>query len=408
MTVTHFIPLLGSFYLAQDKYNELYDDKLISKYYISFDVFKNNEFHLSKNRKVLIDYIPNEISFNENSYYDYKNIIEQKNINSTNLMLSIPPCGGLSFLNRSNRSHKSLTNRFIFECVKWYLAQDNDILIMENAPDIFGKEGSYILKNIENVLLSCEKNKSSYKINVVKVNTINYGLPQYRLRSFIIISKSNKSFLLKNYNNDKFVAIEEFLKNIELKDNDIDNVSLDNKYVLSILQYLNKFNIIDEIIKNNSSKPEYAINTWRYLLNEFEKNNNIFGNDVKLKKKAEFIKSKLDKNLNFWDISPCVIKGKISAITGKSIFNTIHPNVKPYRVLNVRELMSLMGIPKDFYIYNPIKNINHLCQSIPINTSLTAIRWGIDILKNNVYNNTNEFITYQNYSKRNLSGDCSK
>lgn len=402
ITITNFIPLLGSFYLAQEDHNiktNLIKDSLLNKYTFSFDIFKKNEYHLTFNRNVKIEYFDSSLSEDPESYVKYLKIIKERNISSTDLMLSIPPCGGLSYLNRSNRSSNSKTNRFIYECVKWYLAQDNNILIMENAPGIITKEGLIILKNIENLIIK-HKSLNEYKLNIIKVNTINYGLPQFRTRSFIILSRNKQNFKLKNYNRP-IVYIEDFLKDLYIADNDIDNIIYNNTYVRSLLDYVVGLKIIDKIKEDNKDKKFYSVNTWKYLLKEFDLNNNIFKNNNLLKEKALFIKNKLDKNLNFWDISPSVIKGKINAITGKSIYNTINPLSYPYRIFNVRELMCLMGIPNDFYLLDPLKNINHLCQSVPINTANVAIRWGIDILNKDIYYyNNNKFITFEDHTPK--------
>jgi site-specific DNA-cytosine methylase len=397
-TVTHFIPLIGSFYLAQEKYNLEIKNELISKYIFSFDFFKKNEDHLIYNKNVNIDYI--DTSFINESYSldIYKNYIKEKDIKSTDLMLAVPPCGGLSLLNSSNRSAESTTNRFIFETIKWYLAQDNNVLILENAPGIIGKEGKKILNKIKKIFIYNDL-IDYYKINIIKVNTINYGLPQHRGRSFIIISKNKNNFLLKNYNQQSSI-LEEYLKQLLYVADDIDGVIVENNYVKKLLKYIIKYNIIETIKLQNIDKKEYAISTWQYLLKEFDKDNSIFEDDLDLKEKAIYIKSKLNKNMGYWDISPSIIKGKINAICGKSIFNSINPISKEIRPFTVRELMYLMGMPNDFILRNPQKNINHICQAIPVNTAKIAIQWGIDILKNNIEDqNKNEFITYQDHTK---------
>ncbi|MDD5651147.1 MAG: DNA cytosine methyltransferase [Candidatus Nanoarchaeia archaeon] len=397
-SITHFIPLIGSFYLAQEKYNKEIKDELKYEYIFSFDGFKKNEQHLINNKKVNISYLDYNFINNSLSIEEYKKYIFDNKINFTDLMLAIPPCGGLSLLNSANRSAESKTNYFIFETVKWFIAQNNKILIMENAPGLIGKEGDKVLKKIQSIF---EFNNvlDLYKINLIKVNTINYGLPQYRLRSFLIISKNSKSFLLKNYN-QPIISIENYLRNLIVDQDDIHNVVLKNNYVKKLLKYIIYYNIIDKIKKENKDKSEYVISTWRYLLKEYDKNNDIFNDDLDIKEKAIYIKNKLLDNKGFWDISPSIIKGKINAICGKSVFNTINPISKEIRPFTIKELMYLMGMPNDFILENPIKNINHICQAIPVNTAKIAIQWAIDILNFNVdIQKINRFITVQDHTK---------
>ena len=45
---------------------------------------------------------------------------------------------------------------------------------------------------------------------------------------------------------------------------------------------------------------------------------------------------------------------------------------------NVRELLHLMGLPHDFEIEDPVKNVNHLCQNVPVNT---AKDWAKEVVR---------------------------
>jgi hypothetical protein len=48
------------------------------------------------------------------------------------------------------------------------------------------------------------------------------------------------------------------------------------------------------------------------------------------------------------------------------------------RFYNIRELLYLMGMPHDFELENPRRNINHLCQNVPVNT---AADWAAEVIR---------------------------
>ena len=89
----------------------------------------------------------------------------------------------------------------------------------------------------------------------------------------------------------------------------------------------------------------------------------------------EHIKNKLTQGLGYWDDSVKFMGTYFSAVISKNIVFAVHPSED--RFFNVRELLHLMGMPHDFQI-DSIKNINHICQNVPVNT---AQDWAEEVIK---------------------------
>ena len=67
---------------------------------------------------------------------------------------------------------------------------------------------------------------------------------------------------------------------------------------------------------------------------------------------------------------------QFTAVIRKNIAFAVHPTED--RFFNIRELLHLMGMPHDYEIQNPRKNINHVCQNVPVNT---AADWAEEVVK---------------------------
>jgi site-specific DNA-cytosine methylase len=62
-----------------------------------------------------------------------------------------------------------------------------------------------------------------------------------------------------------------------------------------------------------------------------------------------------------------VPKGHIGAFVGHYPNLLTHPTEDRY--LTYREAMSIMGLPEDFEMLNPSRNLNHVCQNVPVGTA---------------------------------------
>ena len=73
--------------------------------------------------------------------------------------------------------------------------------------------------------------------------------------------------------------------------------------------------------------------------------------------KLEHMMRKLAMGLGYWDDSMRDMGDYFSAVISKNIAFAIHPTED--RFFSVRELLHLMGMPHNFQLNNPKKNLNH-------------------------------------------------
>lgn len=139
--------------------------------------------------------------------------------------------------------------------------------------------------------------------------------------------------------------------------------------------------------------------------------NYIIHNNLASKFRKFLVKNKYDKDLrildhcisknedgkNFWDNSPNSHVERTCAITGRSYVNIIHPTDE--RVLNFRELMTLMGLPFDFQLIKRQKGgipYNHICQNVPVNTAQYFVEQIVKFINNELEFSENNYLLQDN------------
>lgn len=392
-TITNFIMLVGPWELAKQRLNKEEPElQLETKYNFSLSPFKNNEQHLFANLKDFkIDYIDeldedvkNAVTndFGGTDISAYKNYIKKNNIQPTDLQFSIPPCAGLSLLNCGNRGCDAKANGWMYETVKWFIAQENTVLCLENAPGLVGADGLKVLKNVENIL-KANGVENDYRFHLTKTTTKNHGIPQHRSRSFFYLYKKKEHLKLKNIAHEK-ISVEKWLEKYpQTFDESIDHIPLKDNWATVYIDFLNdknEWHVFRDLL-NNSPESEKIIACWPTWIENYKKDPKYFDGYENMKKDADYKIKKLEQGLGYWDASPNFIKGRINAIVAKNSYNTIHPIYNRY--LTIRELMSLMGYPDDYKLVNVQKNFNHICQSLPICTGMDHIRWAAGIATEN-------------------------
>lgn len=407
-SVSHLIPLVGPFVMGVDQLQQEFD--IDEKYIFSFEPFANNQQHIEANfPNKKITYLPEEIladysqpGWEDNkSYVDY---IKDNNVQPTDLLLAVPPCAGLSMLNTGNRGAGCAANRWMYETVKWHVAQDNKVLLLENAPGLVGKEGVKVLREIERILTVLGV-RDEYKIHCTKTNTMQHGLPQNRSRTFLYVYKSKEFKIFKNIKNES-KTLEEYFKEKnrpEELEPGTNHVVLTPSFASEPLQYLDKYKLWEEARNEVDGYGNKTIS--KMLLRHFEEFPDRFESFPKLTRILNHFNEKLSRDLGYWDSNPMIAKGKTNAVIAKNAFNIIHPTYN--RVLSVRELMDLMGYPDDFVLQGDVKkNFNHICQSLPVNTGKDHIRWAQGIINNDAkYVNDGSEINSEVFLQNNTKGD---
>jgi len=316
-----------------------------------------------------------------------KKLFEKYNKN-IDIVCAVPVCAGLSLLNcqndktcdvgRGNPNNKQ--NQNMYNVTEFVLSKiQPKVYVFENAPTAYTKLGEGVMNNLYNIA-----QKYNYSITVEKVNTYDFGIPQKRERTFVYFFKEKYSKILKFEKQNTPNLIDFF--------NEIDKNSLGYNEVLGKLDLIFKY-IKEKYAKNKKVADvgyelfgEKFISTLKIIekLNDFDNlisyveanEGEKLPNKKLLSEKLKYIKSKLQMNKGYWDISNVFhTKYKyINALISKSIFYIIHPSEK--RVITKREALKLMGMPDDYYIYD--NKISNFCamttQSVPVNTASHAAK----------------------------------
>jgi len=354
----------------------------LPKYHLSYTPFANNEAHL---KRYWADY---QIPWH---YLDKEDLGKDDlpNTGQIDFINSVCPCAGLSTLNKKTtgeegRGSCAVQNDWMLKSAQFVLSTVRPkVLWGENAPALY--QGAELLVQ---KLVTIGKNYG-YTFSMVKTDSLLHGLPQRRVRTFYFFWKSPTVPML-SWKSTPTPRLVDYLKQIppEASLQDVfmqDGVASERyrpyQFILereglthpefsqkfgrgTIAKYLEKQGLMDECIA--WLEQNYPNETF------FTSRNHCRTNIAAL----EHMKNKLSRGLGYWDDSLKFMGEYFSAVISKNISYAIHPTED--RFFNVRELLHLMGMPHDFEMENPKKNINHICQNVPVNT---AADWAEEVVK---------------------------
>lgn len=327
---------------------------------------------------------------NENHY----NLFNQLN-NNIDVVSAVPVCSGLSLQNSCTngtkaRGDNAQQNENMYNITEFSLSMIKPkAFIFENAPGLYTSMG----KKVRNNLYTLAK-KYNYSISFISTSTMYHGLPQNRQRTFCIIWKSNFSPIV-NYYKKSYASLTDLCKSIPKESTLQENFlkkDFDNFYIKYLKnEYGEKYR--DEFIKNKVRTTLQLViknNHYNILKNYANDEEKIF---------IDKCKNKIDSGGNIWDSSPSFINfNYINALVGKGMCSTIHPYEERY--FNIREMLTLMGMPYDFELLDAKKNVNHIAQNVPVNTSYD---WHLEIkkfLEENLKYSNGDYIMQNNHKQQ--------
>lgn len=326
------------------------------------------------------------------------NIIGRDKLNfKPDIIIGVPVCSALSSLNqKSSSDYCSIDN--IYQLSEFSLETKPKVAIFENAPGLFSKKGKPVREKLYNI-----SKKFGYKLSILNTDTRLHGIPQRRIRTYFIFWKENGVPIIE-WERNNHPSLEDYLDNIPKEASLQDQYStplknyIENPYInylkflysddwKRVIQSSSKKTILSYIVKYGSLKD----------LQNWLKNNNY---EEKVVDKIRYIRSKLDKGLNFWDPSPHISdKEWINAVQGRVFLHSIHPTRD--RWINIREWMHLMGLPHDFQIQD--QKYHHITQNVPTKTTSWVIRGVKNWLDGKLKIMNTDFLLQDNI-KRKISG----
>lgn len=340
---------------------------------------------------------------NDSNYVHYQNEIKKRNIpyeildenfedRHIDLLICTPPCAGLSMLNTSKnvekKGHGCKQNEWMYQCaidgIERFTA---NVIIIENAPALYTSKGEKVAAD----LIKIAKDRN-YSISFYKTSTEFHGIPQKRIRTFALLWKSDSAPVMEYYKRES-LNFKEFLDTIS-KDapqfNEIINPKLLNDVYFNFIKA--KYN----------QDPREIVNTTTCF--NFINKNNLLQECLEWATKEglntrliEHALKKFSDGLEIWDGSVHLAKDKMASCIGRNMNDTIHPTED--RSLNIREAISLMGMPEDFILLNP-KKFYQIAQNVPSCTARDITLEAIKFLNGELQDSGSSVIKQDNIKER--------
>jgi site-specific DNA-cytosine methylase len=282
---------------------------------------------------------------------------------------TICPCAGLSSLNVAPSGQAEI-NDYMAKTAKYILEEVGPkVLWGENAPRLATKLGEPVVKKLRTLA-----KKNGYTFSLYKTKSILHGLSQVRDRSFYFFWRGDSVPMFDWYDRPN-ERIEDLIRNTKYDINDpmskLTNEStpskddLHYKYILEKLhngmshndfqKTLERSVNVQEYVEKHSNYNDYA--DWLEGLGENEK-----------AQKARGMHKKLDDGGNIMRRTTEIPCDFIGAFVAHLPFKLAHPDEDRY--LTYREAMGVMKLPEDFNLIDPKKNLNHICQNVPVTTAM--------------------------------------
>ena len=351
MRFASIIPLIGGATLAMQ--NVL---KRQPEYILSYEDFEANDSHL-------VEYYKGKVP-----YHLYKNN-RLPYLPDVEVINTVCPCAGLSSLSPSASSDAPAndwmltTSRLVLGTLK------PQVFWGENAPGLASNIGKPVVKKLREIAKSF-----GYTFSIYKTKSILHGLGQVRNRTFYFFWKGEKIPQFEYIKRDH-EKIEDTIRAVKRRSNDPmnvltnNNVPSDNPYYKYVLEEMcggishkefqdtkitRSQNAMDYIEWNGSNYKEVS----KWMLKK---------GYTKLSERCLRMHDKLSQGGNIMRKLCHFPKGSIGAFVGHMPNNLTHPDEDRY--LTIRECLSIMKLPDDFILQGGLKNLNHICQNVPVTTA---------------------------------------
>ena len=322
------------------------------EYILSYEGFENNDSHL-------LEYYKNEVPYH---------LIKDNQlppVSNVDVVNTVCPCAGLSSLSPSSNS-ESATNDWMRTSAEHVLGTISPKVFWgENAPRLASKMGEPVVKDLREI-----GKKHGYTFSIFKTKSLLHGLSQVRDRTFYFFWKGEKVPVFE-YINRTHQTIEDAIRSVGRNPDDPMDIlaneakPTENPYYKYVLQLLNtthqKF---AASIEKTTNPLEWIHNNDSFLKAADWMDANGFEREAaKCRRKHEKLAS--GGNIMWHNIE--IPKDHIGAFVGHRPTSLTHPDED--RFLTIRECLSLMKMPNDFILQGGRKNLNHICQNVPVTTA---------------------------------------
>ena len=350
MKYASIVPLIGGETIAMQK---VFDKK--PEYILSYEPFKANDNHL-------VEYYQRKVP------YHLLGDNGMDNLPSVDVINTVCPCAGLSSLS-TTASTDSAANDWMPTTARYVLGTlQPKVFWGENAPRLASAMGQPIVENLRKI-----GKEFGYTFSIFKTKSILHGLSQVRDRTFYFFWKSDKVPIFE-YVRRKHEKIEDTIRSVKRDPQDPMSILVSQsvpskdpyyRYVLEELENNKTHSEFQDKIKKSVDVKHYIENfvTYDKVASWMESN----GFDKQANRcKSMFEKLKSGGNVMRRGVS--IPKDYIGAFVGSYPTSLTHPDED--RFLTIRECLSIMKLPDDFQLQGGVKNLNHICQNVPVNTAM--------------------------------------
>ena len=352
MKYASIVPLIGGATIAMQNVLQRKPE-----YIISYDDFKANDNHLVEYYKGTVPYY----LYGDNGTLD---------LPSVEVINTVCPCAGLSSLSPTANSNAA-ANDWMLTTADFVLGTlKPQVFWGENAPGLASNIGRPVVRKLRKIAESC-----GYTFSIYKTKSILHGLGQVRNRTFYFFWKGDKIPRFE-YIKREHEKIEDTIRHVERKPNDPMNV-LTNEDVPSKNPYYRY--VLEEMCGGITHKEfqDTKITRSQNAMDYIEWNGGNYKDVSKWMYKQGYTKlaerciamdKKLSEGGNIMRKICHFPKGTIGAFVGHMPKHLTHPDEDRY--LTLRECLSIMKLPDNFILQGGVKNLNHICQNVPVTTAV--------------------------------------
>lgn len=295
---------------------------------------------------------------------------EKKDVNINfipDIFVALPGCAGLQTVGNNFDEKIQLDydkNKEIINLVNLGIDLGQKVICIEQSDGMYSQMG----ENIVNALKQISFN-NNYQMHIYKSNCLLHGIPQNRIRCFVIFYKGDKIPVF-NWEQKETPSVSEYLDKIPEDSlyyneyyRDLDIQIIKNLYEYFGTEDINE--IIEEVYPGKKLNYISCLKIIRKIgISNFLSNENVKVNDY-IKKRLLFAMDKINNNSGVWDWSPVILvnDNHVKPVIFRN-YQTIHP--KKNRILNIRELIWLFGIPHQYKMANVREKYKHISRNVPV------------------------------------------
>lgn len=349
MNYGSIVPLIGGETIAmQNVFNKK------PEFILSYEPFKANDNHL--------------VEYYKDVPYLMVDDNRKPNIPDVDVINTVCPCAGLSSLSTTASSDAG-ANDWMRTTANFVLGTlSPQVFWGENAPRLASAMGQPVVEDLRQIGRSF-----GYSFSIYKTKSILHGLGQVRDRAFYFFWKGDKTPKFE-YIKRKHEKIEDTIRSVKRLTSDPMNI-LTNTRVPSENPF---YKYVLEEIEGNITHTEFqdriekSYDVQHYIEDKGHGYDRVsrWMQEKGFDKEAgrcERMFEKLKAGGNVMRRGVNIPKNYIGAFVGAYPTSLTHPDEDRY--LTIRECMSIMGLPKDMELQGGLKNLNHICQNVPVTTA---------------------------------------